>query len=103
MSNTPRTDALHNAFNDRPGYGLQDIIEAFDFARELECENATFRAAQKACDDCDAPTMAEVAALRKQVELLTAERDGARAERNHAQAEAARGVAAAPHPLRTKR
>lgn len=27
-----------------------------DFARTLERENNTFRAAQKACADCDAPT-----------------------------------------------
>jgi hypothetical protein len=31
---------------------------------ELRKENETFRAAQKACEDCDAPTMAEVRELR---------------------------------------
>lgn len=33
--------------------------------RELERQNATFREAQKACDECDAPTMLEVKALRE--------------------------------------
>lgn len=33
--------------------------------RKLREENQIFRAAQKACADCDAPTMAEVAALRE--------------------------------------
>lgn len=32
----------------------------------LKEENQTFRNAQKACDDCDAPTMKEVAALKEQ-------------------------------------
>ena len=31
---------------------------------QLRAENATLRAAQKACEDCDAPTTAEVAGLR---------------------------------------
>lgn len=35
---TPRTDASQQAFNDRSGWGFQDIIEAYDFARTLELE-----------------------------------------------------------------
>jgi hypothetical protein len=31
---------------------------------QLKEQNVTFRAAQKACEDCDAPTMADVAAMR---------------------------------------
>jgi hypothetical protein len=42
---------------------------------QLRAENITFRAAQKICADCDAPTNEEVAKLRAEVERLKA--DGA--------------------------
>ena len=32
---------------------------------ELEAENKSFRAAQKACETCDAPTMAKVETLKE--------------------------------------
>ena len=47
----------------------------YDEGRALERENQTLRAAQKACEDCDAPTMAEIAALRERVRVLEAALD----------------------------
>ena len=39
-------------------------------AQRLREENTVFRAAQKICEDCDAPTNAELARLRAEVERL---------------------------------
>jgi len=73
---TPRTDAAefnrHSLLSERP----PQVVPA-DFARQLERENQTFRAAQKACEDCDAPRVdrideleRELAAEREQVAIL---------------------------------
>jgi hypothetical protein len=55
---------------------LATLAHAFESERDLrkryEDENKTFRAAQKACEDCDGPTMAEVQQFRQQ---LAAEKD----------------------------
>ena len=40
---------------------------------QLRAENATFRAAQKACEDCDEPTAFEVRQLRARAERAEAE------------------------------
>lgn len=47
---------------------------------ELRQQNKTFRAAQKACEDCDGPTMAEVQQLREQLAALA---DALHFYRNH--------------------
>ena len=47
------------------------VSEHYAILNELTEQNKTFRAAQKACEDCDGPTMAEVQQLREQ---LAAER-----------------------------
>src|SRR5688572_15674473 len=39
---------------------------------QLEAENQTFRNAQKACEDCDAPTMERIAELEKALEPFAA-------------------------------
>lgn len=44
---------------------IADAPLLLDEVRRLREENKTFRAAQKACEDCDAPTVAQVAALRQ--------------------------------------
>jgi PHD/YefM family antitoxin component YafN of YafNO toxin-antitoxin module len=49
----------------------QQLAAEREKVAELEQQNKTFRAAQKACEDCDGPTMAEVQQLREQ---LAAER-----------------------------
>ena len=79
---TPRTSAAIIAS------GFQAVPEGFRvFARNLEAElitltaerdqlraeNATFRAAQKACEACDEPTAFEVRQLRARVERAEAE------------------------------
>lgn len=72
MSDTPRTDAV----NDSMSKDIYDKMERLrSLARQLERElnealeqNKIFRNAQKACEDCDAPTMAEAAELRKDKE-----------------------------------
>lgn len=67
MNNTPRTDAIaHRGYNES-AY----IAEMTDLARQLERENQTFRAAQKACEDCDAPRVDRIAELERE---LAAER-----------------------------
>ena len=43
MSKTPRTDAIQTAFNERDGMSVDDIVEAYEHARELECELNTAR------------------------------------------------------------
>jgi hypothetical protein len=39
-------------------------MEVYLVVKSLRAENATLRNAQKACDDCDAPTMEETKRLR---------------------------------------
>jgi hypothetical protein len=64
---TPRTDAIaHRGYNES-AY----IAEMTDLSRQLERENKTFRAAQKACEDCDAPRVDRIAELERE---LAAER-----------------------------
>ena len=43
-------------------------MEMSKFARELELENQTFRAAQKACEDCDAPRVDRIEELERELE-----------------------------------
>lgn len=47
-----------------------EFVQA-DFARQLERENQTFRAAQKACEDCDAPRVDRIAELERELAELT--------------------------------
>ena len=68
---TPRTDEAQfhitiSQNTDDAGVWLVDS----DFARLLERENLTFRAAQKACEDCDAPRVDRINELER--ELATA-------------------------------
>ena len=66
---TPRTDA--NTFNEdgkRPTGEDGEILSVpADFARQLERENQTFRAAQKACEDCDAPRVDRIDELEREL------------------------------------
>jgi hypothetical protein len=68
MTPTPRTDAAefpaHQAT--RCHYGEDPLVDA-DFARQLERENQTFRAAQKACENCDAPRVDRIAELEREL------------------------------------
>ncbi len=68
MTPTPRTDAAefpaHQAT--RCHYGEDPLVDAA-FARQLERENQTFRAAQKACEDCDAPRVDRIAELEREL------------------------------------
>ena len=68
MTPTPRTDAIAHRGLGSVAY----IAEMTDFARQLERENHTFRAAQKACEDCDAPRVDRIAELERE---LAAERE----------------------------
>jgi hypothetical protein len=64
---TPRTDAIaHRGYNESTY-----IAEMTGLSRQLERENKTFRAAQKACEDCDAPRVDRIAELERE---LAAER-----------------------------
>ena len=67
MTPTPRTDAIAHRGLGSVAY----IAEITDLARQLERENQTFRAAQKACEDCDAPRVDRIAELERE---LAAER-----------------------------
>ena len=63
MTPTPRTDAIaHRGYNES-GY----ISEMTGLSRQLERENQTFRAAQKACEDCDAPRVDRIAELEREL------------------------------------
>jgi hypothetical protein len=62
MTPTPRTDAAETLWNDAGCH----VVHA-DFARQLERENQTFRAAQKACEDCDAPRVDRIAELEREL------------------------------------
>ena len=64
---TPRTDERANNWESTDGQWVNA-----DFARQLERENQTFRAAQKACEDCDAPRVDRIAELERE---LAAERE----------------------------
>jgi predicted RNase H-like nuclease (RuvC/YqgF family) len=69
---TPRTDEQADRFpqpGQPPGVQWPELVTA-DFARKLERENLTFRAAQKACEDCDAPRVDRINELER--ELATA-------------------------------
>ena len=59
---TPRTDAAEILWNDTGFF----VVPA-DLARQLERENQTFRAAQKACEDCDAPRVDRIAELEREL------------------------------------
>jgi hypothetical protein len=78
MTPTPRTDEAVDRFpqpGQPPGTQWPEIVPA-EFARQLERENQTFRAAQKACEDCDAPRVDRIAELERELaterEQLTA-------------------------------
>jgi hypothetical protein len=63
MTPTPRTDAIaHRGYNES-AY----ISEMTGLSRQLERENQTFRAAQKACEDCDAPRVDRIAELEREL------------------------------------
>lgn len=71
---------LRRALMDRPDLkeraflvqGLATERDALKAKLEaLTAENATFRNAQKACEDCDAPTVAEVKELRAKLNSIT--------------------------------
>jgi molecular chaperone GrpE (heat shock protein) len=63
MNDTPRTDAIaHRGYNES-AY----ISEMTGLSRQLERENQTFRAAQKACEDCDAPRVDRIAELEREL------------------------------------
>lgn len=68
MTPTPRTDAIAHRGLGSVAY----IAEMTSFARQLERENHTFRAAQKAREDCDAPRVDRIAELERE---LAAERE----------------------------
>jgi hypothetical protein len=63
MNDNPRTDAIaHRGYNES-AY----IAEMTGLSRQLERENQTFRAAQKACEDCDAPRVDRIAELEREL------------------------------------
>lgn len=66
MTPTPRTDEEAEYWLDPAMSGEHQIVPA-DFARQLERENQTFRAAQKACEDCDAPRVGRIAELEREL------------------------------------
>lgn len=66
---TPRTDKVAENIDWNAGdYG--GYVEMMTHARQLERENQTFRAAQKACEYCDAPRVDRIDELER--ELTTA-------------------------------
>ena len=63
MNDNPRTDAIaHRGYNES-AY----IAEMTGLSRQLEREDQTFRAAQKACEDCDAPRVDRIAELEREL------------------------------------
>ena len=73
---TPRTDKVAESIDWTAG-DYSGYVQMLLHARQLERENQTFRAAQKACEDCDAPRVdrideleRELAAEREQVAIL---------------------------------
>lgn len=67
MSDTPRTDAAEivQIFVNHPELRTNRV--PVEFARQLERENQTFRNAQKACEDCDAPRVDRIAELEREL------------------------------------
>ena len=67
MTPTPRTDAAEivQTFANQPD--LRTSRVPIEFARQLERENQTFRNAQKACEDCDAPRVDRIAQLEREL------------------------------------
>lgn len=64
---TPRTEAVINEYFE-PCEPLLDAVTIL--ARTLERENVIFRNAQKACEDCDAPTIAQFKTLQSERDQL---------------------------------
>ena len=62
MTPTPRTDAMASTMFPDGSRWVQ-----IEFARQLERENQTFRAAQKACEDCDAPRVDRIDELEREL------------------------------------
>ena len=67
---TPRTDAMETDMSSDTLTIHCKFVQA-DFARQLERENQTFRAAQKACEDCDAPRVDRIAELERELAEVT--------------------------------
>ena len=67
MTPTPRTDAAEFPAYQATRCQFDDPLVYADFARQLERENQTFRAAQKACEDCDAPRVDRIAELEREL------------------------------------
>ena len=95
MTPTPRTDAIAHRGHGPTAY----IAEITDLARQLERENQTFRAAQKACEDCDAPRVDRIAELERElavwkhdVKLLEAELEQERQDRKQADLDTIRAL-----------
>jgi chromosome segregation ATPase len=66
---TPRTDKVAESIDWTDG-DYSGYVQMLLHARQLERENLTFRAAQKACEDCDAPRVDRIDELER--ELATA-------------------------------
>lgn len=62
MTPTPRTDAQWQSITATSPWDAA-AEQMRQHARQLERENQTFRAAQKACEDCDAPRVDRIAEL----------------------------------------
>ena len=115
---TPETDALIDTFPKYQGntsYGLKEIEELIDNNRKLERErdqlrkdNQTLRNAQKACEDCDAPTMEEVKHLRKvadavgKLQAVRQNEDTVFQDLNEAEVEVMYAYNALPHVIAAK-
>jgi len=67
MTPTPRTDAAEFPAYQATRCQFDDPLVYAGFARQLERENQTFRAAQKACEDCDAPRVDRIAELEREL------------------------------------
>ena len=67
MTQTPRTDAMASTMFPDGSRWVQ-----IEFARQLERENQTFRAAQKACEDCDAPRVDRIDELERELAAANA-------------------------------
>ena len=50
-SQTARTDAHQDVFNAKPGFELDDVLDAYELARTLERENQQLREALKLLRD----------------------------------------------------
>jgi len=66
VSDTPRTDAeWHSITVSAPWDAAAEQMA--QHARQLERENRTFRAAQKACEECDAPRVDKIGELEREL------------------------------------